>query len=286
MNAETAIKLPKHKPRILKKEAPPDQRKVAVVPLRAVTDSNLTHGALRVLVLVCSYCNRAGITWVSQAKLAKDMGVSRQAISNQFKHLRDHGYIEIVYKGWKGERPNTIRVIFDKSVDTATAISITSTHEDTRPPSMKEEQIDQQGKQRIAKLVSKVLQTGIEPKGTPMENPTDTRTVKAIKETNRKGKPRRTRGQTEVAHQAVDNQPQDGQKGQPRGHVGVAQNTGKPNIGLTLEDVKRLKEEGLTEEGIQGCLEVVLRAYAAEGITPKPERLAADILQLNRDTNR
>ena len=62
--------LPK-KPRIKEKDAPPDQRKVCIMPIRALTDERLTDGSVRILALVCSYCNRAGITWVSQKRLAE-----------------------------------------------------------------------------------------------------------------------------------------------------------------------------------------------------------------------
>ena len=56
------FKIPK-RPRIIEKEAPPDQRKFAVVPMAALTDERLHHLAIRVLGLVCSYANKAGITW-------------------------------------------------------------------------------------------------------------------------------------------------------------------------------------------------------------------------------
>jgi len=104
--------LPK-KPRIYKKDAPPDQRKIAVMPLKALTDQTLTDGSIRILGVLCSYCNRAGLTWVSQKRLSEDMKTSRQNITNQLAKLRDAGYVEIVRKGFRGERCNTLRVIFD-----------------------------------------------------------------------------------------------------------------------------------------------------------------------------
>lgn len=134
------FKLPK-KPRVREKEPEPDKRKVAVLPIRAVFDQQLTHGGLQVLAAVCSFANRAGITWVSQTRLAKDLGISQQAVAKQFKQLRQLGYLETVKKGFKGERSDTLRVIFDKSIDTETAIAVTSTIEDTRPPAMKEKQL-------------------------------------------------------------------------------------------------------------------------------------------------
>ncbi len=272
---ETVIKLPKRKPKVSQREPEPDARKLAVVPLKAITDQSLTDGAMRVLALVCSYCNRAGVTWVSHARLAKDMAVSRQAISNQFKQLRDKGYIEIVKKGWRGERSNTVRVIFDKTVDVATAIAITSAQEDTRPPSMKDDEVDPLGQQRIAKLIAQAFQSSNQRKETAMSNPGESRTVRAIKEANQKGRTKRTIGQPAVANE-------EGHHRQPIGQPTVAPNTENTGIRLTLEDVKRLKEEGLTAVQIQGCLEDLLCAYAAEGITPKPEHLRTGVLELHK----
>lgn len=128
------FKLPKRKPRVLEKEAPPDRRMVAVVPIRAITDKTLTDACFRTLAVLCSYCNRAGITWVSQKRLADDMGVFRQAITRHLAKLRAAGYVEITRKGFRGERSNTLRVVFDATLTAQDAIAITSGIEDTRPP--------------------------------------------------------------------------------------------------------------------------------------------------------
>lgn len=134
------FKLPKKRPRVIEKDAPPDQRKVAVLPIKALTDERVTDGMFRTLALLCSYVNRAGITWVSQERLAKDAKVSRQAISKQLVKLQAVGYVEVVKKGFRGERSNTLRVIFDESIKTEDAIAITSSIEDTRPPAIRKEQ--------------------------------------------------------------------------------------------------------------------------------------------------
>ena len=126
--------LPKHKPRVVEKQAMPDRRSLAVVPIRAAVDKTLTDACFRTLAVLCSYCNRAGITWVSQKRLAEDMKVSRQAITKQLVKLRAAGYVEITRKGWRGERSNTLRVVFDTTLSAQDAIAITSGIEDTRPP--------------------------------------------------------------------------------------------------------------------------------------------------------
>ena len=146
--------LPK-KPRV--KELPNvDQRKFAVIPIRAATDKQLTHGMLRALILVCSYMNRSGITWVSQKKLSEDLKVSQQAISRQLVKLVKAGYIEVLRKAHPGERSTTWRVIFDPSIKAEDAIAITSAIEDTRPPYMKEQQMqdmtpDPDGQRKIGR---------------------------------------------------------------------------------------------------------------------------------------
>jgi len=131
------FKLPK-KPKVREKEEQPFQKKYAVIPARAIHDPAITHGMLKVLLALCSYTNRAGITWVSQKRLAQDFKVSRQSITRQLTKLRDLGYVTIASKGFRGERSNTLQVIFDPSVTAEDAVAITSSIEDTRSPTMKQ----------------------------------------------------------------------------------------------------------------------------------------------------
>jgi len=127
------FKLPK-RPKIIEKQAPPDQRKFAVVPMRAATDTELHGFSVKVLVLLCSYANRAGITWVGQQRIAEHLQVSKQQVARAMKQLRERGHIEVMSKGFRGERANTTRVIYDPEISAADAIAITSGQEDTRPP--------------------------------------------------------------------------------------------------------------------------------------------------------
>lgn len=131
------FKLPKRRPKIVEKVAPPDQRKFVVMPIKALTDKRLTDNQLRVFGVLCSYCNRAGLTWVSQARIGKDLGISQQAVAKQFRALKEHGLIEITSKGFRGERANTVRVIFDETVSQEDAIAMNSSKEDSRPPEVK-----------------------------------------------------------------------------------------------------------------------------------------------------
>lgn len=145
---DNVFKLPKRRPKIVEKQAPPDQRSLAVVPLRAIRDRNITDSQLRTLTVICSYCNRAGITWVGQDRIGQDLGVSKQSINKQVKRLVDLGYLEVVSKGFRGERANTMRVIFDPQIKTEDAIAVTSGIEDTRPP--------HQAKQETKKATMKI----------------------------------------------------------------------------------------------------------------------------------
>jgi DNA-binding transcriptional ArsR family regulator len=290
--------LPK-RPRVLEKEAPPDQRKVCVVPFRAVADKQLTDGGLRALAAICSYCNRAGLTWVSQAKVAQDLGVTRQAITNQLAQLRKLGYVEIVRKGFRGERSNTIRVIFDPTVSAQDAIALTSAQEDNRPPAMQETP-DPAGQQRIAQMLAKAFRSPITTKEKTMPKQADTMAVRAVKEANAKAKNRRSIGQRTVSYgepqhrtpEPVDNSLHR----QPIGHSGVSQNTentvlreGIDKVSLktigvlgNLSEVQRaeLSDAGLSQDEAESTLETLLAAYAAEGLTPQPERLVAEVISL------
>lgn len=182
------FKLPK-RPKVKEKEPDPDRRKVSVLPIRAVFDQQLTHGGLQVLAAICAFSNRAGITWVSQTRLAKDLQISQQAVSKQVMQLRKLGYLETIKKGFKGERSDTIRVIFDPTVDAETAIAVTSSIEDTRPHYMKEKQqqeqdntIDPEGLKRIQDMIRGVVKPITEPaKEYVMPKGKDTVTVAKMK---------------------------------------------------------------------------------------------------------
>lgn len=131
------FKLPKRKPKVVEKVAPPDQRKFVVMPIKALTDKRLTDNQVRVFGVLCSYANRAGLTWVSQARIGQDLGISQQAVAKQIKALVKHGVIEVTSKGFRGERANTIRVIFDQDISQEDAIAVASSKEDSRPPEMR-----------------------------------------------------------------------------------------------------------------------------------------------------
>jgi hypothetical protein len=142
------FKLPKRRPKIVEKVAPPDQRKFAVVPMRAATDVKLHGFSVKVLVLLCSYANRAGITWVGQQRIADHLQAPKQQVARAMKQLRDRGHVEVVSKGFRGEKANTVRIVYDPQIKTEDAISIASSKEDSRPPEMVRKEARAMTKQR------------------------------------------------------------------------------------------------------------------------------------------
>jgi DNA-binding transcriptional regulator YhcF (GntR family) len=310
--------LPK-KPKVYAKDPLPDQRKVAVLPIRAITDKRLSHGAFHVLAAICSYCNRAGITWVSQVRLAKDLEITQQAVAKQCKQLRDCGYLETIRKGFKAQRTDTLRVIFDPTVDAETAMAVTSSVEDTRSPQIKQEQameeeVDREGQRRVAQAISKALKQPVKRSPT-MPKSGETATVRKMKEAIKKAQ---SKGQ-----QPVDNsghlQPtgcnENGSYHNPqvvpvnnlqvvhnkdiltRGIQLVKQdvkevnsnnllNIQLVNCGLEVlhnQEVDELVAGGLTVAQIGDALETLLPLYSSEGITPSSAILMAGIRQLQAD---
>ena len=307
--------LPK-KPRIYAKDPLPDQRKVSVVPIKAVFDPNISHGALHVLAALCSYCNRAGITWVSQTRLAKELNITQQAVAKQFKQLRELGYLETVKKGFKGERTDTLRVIFDKSVDAATAMAVTSSMEDTRSPAIKEQQameeVDREGQRRVAQAISKVLKQPTKRIKT-MPKSGETVTVKNMKAAIQKAQ---AKHQQPVDNHAHIHNPQvvneDSLHSQPNHNLQVVDNaeehttsrqvvcnqvvkevnlnnqnssnllTGSQTV-LDNREVEELLADGISAQQVADSLETLLPLYQAEGIKPSASVLMAGIRQLQAD---
>ena len=317
MNAMTdnvvPFAIPK-KPKIKEEPLAPDQRKIAVIPIKACTDKDLTPGMIKSLILICSYMNRSGITWVSQKTMADRLGISQQAISKHLVKLTKAGYLEVLKKPMPGARYTTWRVIFDPTISAEDAVSITSAIEDTRPPYMKEqqamqaEQADKEGQARVAQAISKVLK---QPKQryTIMPKQGETITVKNMKAAINKAQAKGSQAQPpevvqldskQVQPAPVDNFVQI----QPEGVYGTTSEGCREHIeqGLLLSSVDNFKKEdadmsvlnnqeiaqlvsdGMTAQQIRYNLEVLLPLYRAEGITPSSHVLMAGIRQLVADT--
>lgn len=312
MAEPTAFALPK-KPRIKEREMDPDQRKVAVLPIRAISDRTLTDGMFRTLAILCSYCNRAGLTWVGQIRLAKDMGVSQQAIGKQLLKLQAAGYVEVVRKSFRAERATTLRVIFDPSLTAEDAIAMTSNKEDTRPPAIREEQerqasqqIDREGQAKIAKLISQALKQPTKPKGYTMPAKGDTRAVRQTKEAMQKAQSKRSK----PVEKTVNNQPsftttevvnENNLHSQPKTppfttsfttsevvptpkeHIKNISKVISSLHNLNVSDFDFLIEKQMTPEQIEACANTLLPLFAAEGLAPSSAVLTDSILQLHKD---
>lgn len=278
-----------------------------MIPIRACTDSTLTLGMMRALVLICSYANRSGITWVSQKALADKLGVTQQAISKHLVKLTKAKYIEVLKRPVPGYSHTTWRVIYDPSVSAEDAVSITSAIEDNRPPYMKEQQmreqeeVDREGQRRVAQAISKALKQ--QPKRiNTMPKHDATRTVKEMKSMTQKSRPKGTHAQPlkvvpQPQPQPVDNfplaQPNDVGGTTIQGCTERGEHSykelviNKVNLNTVLNnfEVESLIQEGIEVEAIEQGLETLMPLYQGEGITPTSATLMAGIRQLQADAS-
>ncbi len=101
---------------LIEQHRPQDLRKYSIVPIRAANDRRIRPAAMRVLLTVCSYANRAGLCWPSHANVGKALGVSRQAAGRQIRILRELGYFKVVKNHSHGKTAQIIRVIYDETL--------------------------------------------------------------------------------------------------------------------------------------------------------------------------
>ena len=223
-----SFELPKRKRRIIEKEAPPDRRMFAVVPIKAIGDKRLHNLAIRILVCACSYANKAGITWVGQRRIAQDLGIHQSQISRELAKLKEYGYVDLVSKGFRGERGDTIRVVYDDKLSTSEAISIASAgqEDDLRPPGQRrkedketmtpEPEISEaqaiENKKRLAEMIKTAFKTPSEANKQiykPVKG--DTMTVRKMKESIQKAKRKPVDNPVDKSvDKSVDNLSKDG----------------------------------------------------------------------------
>ena len=141
-------------------------RQFVISPIRALTDKRLTPYAHQILCLVCSYCNKEGITWVSQKSLSEVMEVSRPAITKQITNLRNLGYIEIIKKGYRNNHSNTLKVIFDEHQPIVDQLEV--------------DDVDQ--KVKVLKMINKAFNRPAQLDAAKPTKRDESPTVKAIKE--------------------------------------------------------------------------------------------------------
>lgn len=90
-----------------------DLRNYCVIPIEAVRDHRL-HGtsAFSVLALICTYTDYLGVTWVSQGRIAQELGVSRPAVARQIKKLKELGYLVEEKALNKWQTTKSLKVVF------------------------------------------------------------------------------------------------------------------------------------------------------------------------------
>jgi DNA-binding MarR family transcriptional regulator len=142
--APIRIKMPDQAPKIIRKEMIPDARALSIVPIRAFKDRRLTAGQFRALGTLCSYTNKAGLLWAGLERMGKDLGISRAAMHIYVQALERMGYVETVYKGFKGERADTRRIIYNPGQ----SIGETMRKTETAAPYVAEKQAKQARKAR------------------------------------------------------------------------------------------------------------------------------------------
>jgi biotin operon repressor len=145
-------------------------RQFFIAPIRALSDMRLSDNSFRILCLVCSYCNKEGITWVSQKSLSEDMGVSRQAITKQITNLRNLGYIQIIKKGFRSTHSNTLKVIFDEAQLVVDQLEVD------------EEEIDVEAQKNVIQMINKAFNKQPQLDRPSSSKRAETPTVKAMKE--------------------------------------------------------------------------------------------------------
>ena len=273
------FELPK-KPRIKLQEPLPDQRKIVVLPYKAILDERLNHATIRVLSAIAAFSNRAGITWVSQARIAKDLKISQQAVSKQVRQLKEFGYIEVVKKGFHGKYTDTIRIIFDKDITAAEAIAMVSNKEDARPPGQIEaeekrlqEEVDKEGLRRIADMIKESITNlnQVTPKGYNMKKKTKASTsVDKTVDNSHIDNPQVVYVKPHVDNLQVVNVD----------NLQVVTNTKINTISIKLNVLNNEQLKEISKDVIESKIELLLPAYQAEGIEPTEQALVDGILYM------
>jgi biotin operon repressor len=110
-------------PPVIEQHRPQDLRKYSIVPIRAANDRRIRPAAMRVLLAVCSYANRAGLCWPSHENVGKMLGVSRQAAGRQIRILRELGYLHKVKNHSYGRTAQILRVVYDETIADRTLLN-------------------------------------------------------------------------------------------------------------------------------------------------------------------
>lgn len=119
------------KPAVTEQEKP-DGRKFIVLPFRVYHDKQMTRQALRVLVMLAAHANRNGFLWCGVQRIADDLGITQEAVSQQVSALKQAGYIEETSKPYYGgptARTATLRIVYDQTMSAEDVLSRDSDHD-------------------------------------------------------------------------------------------------------------------------------------------------------------
>ena len=101
----------------IKKFRNKDHRHFVVLPFKAIIDKKVTHGNIRVLGILASYCNKQGFSIVGLRTMGTQLGCSYQNIYKHLKKLEGLGYVESRKRSaYPGIRGNLRRIIYDTTV--------------------------------------------------------------------------------------------------------------------------------------------------------------------------
>jgi hypothetical protein len=163
-------------------------------------DKRITPTAKVVMSVFCSYCSKAGITHVSQTKVAEDLQIDQSRVSRAMATLQKYGYIEQLGKPFVGIKGKTLRVIYDPEITATDAIAIagTSDEDDLQPGhtfsdeeqrvwamTEKETWTEKElrdNKEQLARLLASALKTAEDKPRMYNPVPGDTLAVKKIKQ--------------------------------------------------------------------------------------------------------
>jgi biotin operon repressor len=274
------IQVPR-RPRLRPKDYKPPERKFSVLPARIAYDRTVSDGAIRTLVALTQHCNRAGITWISQAKLADKMGISRTALTTSMAKLRKAGYVQVIRKGFRGHHNNTLRVVYDPAISADEAIAIASSAEDCRPPAQIIEEQDMTPEEQRAKI-ARMLQGIVKPFGAvqpakPYKMPKDgetlaTKRIRAGLKKGNTGLP--TRAHAEGVHETAQTDPKSLRdyiqelgvrvEGDERLYVKVIEDSIPHELAVDLiaQVGERYRREGLQPPRIATLVDAVTDLYA------------------------
>jgi biotin operon repressor len=112
-----------------------------VLPFRVYHDREMSRQALRVLVMLAAHANRNGFLWCGEQKIADDLGVTQEAVSQQILWLKKAGYIEQTAKPYYSgptARTATLRVVFDPTMSAEDVLARDSRDEGRLLPNIQE----------------------------------------------------------------------------------------------------------------------------------------------------